>query len=199
MALPEVGRRGAPGPAAERAFYALPFEGPARALVHALKYERRTSAARALVALSAPALDSLPLVDVEVMIPVPLHPLRRRERGFNQALLLAVALRERTGIPVADGLRRVRPTIDQTDLSREGRLANVRGAFAGCRRVVEGARVLLVDDVVTTGATFAEGVAELRRAGALSVACLAVTGRDDGSGPGGRAARNGLTGCGRAV
>jgi ComF family protein len=176
------------------AFYALPFNGPARALVHALKYGRRVSAARALVDLAGPALESLPLAGLDVVVPVPLHPTRRRERGFNQAALLAAALSERTGAPMVRGLRRVRPTVDQVRLPRGGRLTNVRGAFAGARGGVEGARVLLVDDVVTTGATLGEGVAELRRAGAASVVCLAVAGRGEAPRSPARRGRNAPSG-----
>lgn len=111
------------------------------------------------------------------MVPIPLHPVRRRERGFNQAALLADALSRRADVPVGRGLRRVRATVAQTRLPREGRLANVRGAFAGIPEIVEGSRVLLLDDVVTTGATLGEGATELRRAGAFSVLAFAVTGR----------------------
>lgn len=178
VALPRTARPDAPPPHVTQAFFILPFEGPSRALVHALKYGRRVSAARALVELSAPALESLPLGGVDLVVPIPLHRVRHRERGFNQAALLATELGGRAGVPVLGGLLRTRATVDQTHLPRDGRLANVRGAFVGVHDLVEGARVLLVDDVVTTGATLSEAASELRRVGAESVVCLAVAGRE---------------------
>jgi ComF family protein len=158
-------------------YYLLPFEGPSRALIHALKYERRTSTAGILVALMAPALADLPVSAVDVVVPVPLHAVRRRERGFNQAELLAEELARKLGVPTRKGLRRTRPTANQADLPREARMSNVSGAFVAEHRAVRGERVLLLDDVVTTGATLSEAAAALRRAGSGPVVCLAVAGR----------------------
>lgn len=115
---------------------------------------------------------------VSALVPVPLHPRRQRERGYNQAEALCRALGRRTGLPVWNALRRVRFTETQTHLSRSERLANLHGAFAPARRrPVSGAHLLLVDDVFTTGATVHECARVLRRAGAVSVRVLTVARR----------------------
>lgn len=101
-----------------------------------------------------------------IAVPVPLHRSRQRTRGFNQAEELARQL----GIPVVRALRRVRATPSQTDLPAARRHANVRDAFAVARRVdVTGLRIVLVDDVSTTGATLEACAAALVKAGAVEV------------------------------
>jgi ComF family protein len=146
-------------------------------MIHALKYGRRTSVAPALIRAVEPALRELPLAGVEAVVAVPLHAVRLRERGFNQAALLARELGRALGRPIQDGLTRMRATPEQTGLTRARRLSNVEAAFAAepCR--FAGARLLLLDDVVTTGATLLAASAALERAGAESVVCVAVAGR----------------------
>ena len=111
------------------------------------------------------------------ILPVPLHPVRLRERTFNQAELLAEALSEQTGLPWEGNLLvRTRPTRPQADLDREDRSGNVRGAFdlrPGAR--LKGLRLLLVDDVLTTGATAETCAALLKSAGARSVTAVTAT------------------------
>ena len=109
-------------------------------------------------------------------MPVPLHPRRLRTRGYNQAALLSKFLGSRAGIPVAyELLTRARETRPQTRLSREQRLANVRGAFlVADAEAVSGRRILLVDDVFTTGTTLDECALALKRAGAARIAALTV-------------------------
>ena len=106
-----------------------------------------------------------------MIVPVPLHPLKKREREFNQAERLAARLGEATQVPVITReLLRVEPTRTQTLLTREQRATNVRRAFAvrvGCQ--LEGRRVILVDDVLTTGATTSACARALRIAGAREV------------------------------
>jgi ComF family protein len=149
------------------ALYALPFDGPARALVHALKYEGRACAADELAAAVGPVIGPLVRGAVDAIVPVPLHAVRLRERGFNQAELIARRLAPFVGAPVETAwLRRVLPTRTQTDLPRRDRLANVRLAFAAGDGPAAGMRTLLVDDVVTTGATLTAAAAALERAGA---------------------------------
>ncbi len=115
---------------------------------------------------------------VSALVPVPLHPRRRRERGFDQAEALCRVVAKRTRLPVWNALRRVRYTETQTRLARSERLENLRGAFApGKRRPVGGAHLILVDDVFTTGATVDECARVLRRAGAASVRVLTVARR----------------------
>ena len=111
-------------------------------------------------------------------MPVPLHPRRERERTFNQATVLARLLARRTARPVWPALRRTRFTATQAALTRTERLANLHGAFTPARRwPVNGAHLLLIDDVFTTGSTVHECARVLLRAGATSVRVLTVTRR----------------------
>jgi ComF family protein len=110
------------------------------------------------------------LEGADLSVPVPLHPSRQRERGFNQAVDLSRAL----GLPVSRALRRIRPTPSQTGLSGSDRRENIRGAFAPSRlpwrsRAVEHRIVVLVDDVSTTGATLDECARALSAMGAREV------------------------------
>jgi ComF family protein len=108
-------------------------------------------------------------------VPVPLHWRRRLARGFNQSALLAQAASRRYGLRVLHAVRRRRATSAQAGLSNAERRANVAGAFrVRRRRVVAGRRILLVDDVMTTGATASACAAALKRAGAGYVALLAL-------------------------
>jgi ComF family protein len=115
-------------------------------------------------------------VDVDLLIPVPLHPSRLRSREYNQSLLLADELNRALRLPlVYDTLVRTRATRPQTELTRRQRLVNLRRCFAVRRpNIVEGKRILLVDDVMTTGATFNECAKALRRAGAADVYAVAL-------------------------
>ena len=141
------------------------YEGALRSIIHALKYDKRQSLARPLAErLRHECSDTLAGADLAV--PVPLHRSRFHARGFNQAEAIACAL----GLPVRNLLRRVRRTGPQTDLPAARRHANVRGAFALTRRArVAGLRIILVDDVSTTGATLEACARVLREAGATEV------------------------------
>ena len=127
-----------------------------------------------LARLMTPLLDELaPAIDV--LVPVPLHPRRLREREFNQASQLARAARHRGHPPVIDALVRVVDTPPQSTLDATARRRNVRGAFAVEKWAeLEGARVLLIDDVLTSGATASECARTLRRAGAARVDVLTL-------------------------
>ena len=137
------------------------YEGALRAIVHALKYEGRRSLARPLARLMRERAGHL-LEGASVAVPVPLHPSRLRERGFNQADDLARHL----GLPVVPAVRRVRATTAQTGLPASRRHANVRGAFAMTRAgaTIRDAIVVLVDDVSTTGATLEACARALKQA-----------------------------------
>ena len=114
--------------------------------------------------------------EIDLILPVPLHSTREKERGFNQSFLLAQGLAERCGIPLQEGLLlRYAKTKNQAELDRKERLTNVKGAFA-CNDPAEvaGKNILLIDDVITTGSTMAEGARTLIRAGASRVYGLAV-------------------------
>jgi ComF family protein len=110
-----------------------------------------------------------------MVVPVPLHPTRRRERGFNQSLILAKELASLRGLAIDDGvLRRDVPTPTQTRLKKRQRRANIAGAFSvGNVEAIRDKRVLLVDDVYTTGSTLNECSKVLVEAGAASVECVA--------------------------
>lgn len=156
------------------------YGGPLRDAVHLLKYARRDDLARPLAALMGDLLARLERQRggawkrSRLLVPVPLHPARERRRGYNQAQLLAVRLSRRFGIPLAPrrALRRCGRTAPQTGRGVERRRENMRGAFrAGWQKGLRGKRVLLVDDVITTGATLEACAAALRAAG-----CGEVTG-----------------------
>jgi len=150
------------------------YEGPLREAVHAFKFEARRSLARPLADLVIEQCGAGLAADVDALVPVPLGRARERERGFNQARLIAERLAASLGCHVEPGwLTRVRPTASQSDLGAAERRANVRGAFAAAARVA-GRHVVLVDDVLTTGATAAECGRALRAAGARAVGVLSV-------------------------
>jgi ComF family protein len=115
----------------------------------------------------------------DAIVPMPLHWLRRWRRGFNQAELLSRALSRQTGLPVRCLVRRKRFTAAQAGLTNAGRRANVTGAFRVPRpESVKGLRLLLIDDVFTTGATAGACARALKRAGASRVAVLALARAD---------------------
>ena len=152
------------------------YRGTLRSIIHAFKYEGRRSLAEPLAALMRSAAGAL-LSATDLVVPVPLHPRRRWARGFNQARDLALHL----GPPVADALRRTRHTQPQTMLIAGRRRANVRGAFElskggllRARRTVAGRTVVVVDDVMTTGATLDACARVLCDAGARAVFGLTV-------------------------
>jgi ComF family protein len=154
-----------------------PLEGTLRVAIHELKYHgRRRAAARLAEALlAAPEARAL-LAPGAVLIPVPLHPRRRRARGYNQAEWLAAELARRTGLELAPAaLVRRTDTPPQTGLSAAARRANVRGAFAVRQRArVCGRVVVVVDDVLTTGATALACALALSAAGAREVRLLTL-------------------------
>ncbi len=151
-------------PAGLQATAAVRYAGPARSLVRGLKY----GGFRHLAELCAIPLAPLVVGPPDVLVPVPLHPARLRARGFNQSGLLAAALGGRIDRPVEDALARIRRTRSQVGLGRGGRARNVSRAFVA-RRALDGARVGLVDDVATSGATLAAAAAALLEAGAGGV------------------------------
>jgi ComF family protein len=149
------------------------FEGNLRVAIHAFKYQHRTELADLFGMMLHDHLLTFPL-PMDTIIAVPLHVARARARGYNQALLLARALGARQNAPVwEDTLTRIRATQSQTELDAAGRRQNVYAAFAATERVRD-ARVLLIDDVCTTGATMDACGAALYARGAKSVWGLAI-------------------------
>lgn len=151
------------------------YGGPVARAVCDLKYAGRTDLA---VPLGHEMLQTVGVRSIDRVVPVPLHPRRLRARGFNQAALLAEPIAAALGVRFdTTALVRRRETMAQAKLGRAERRLNVRGAFAvpaRSRERVEGERVLVVDDVVTTGETVAACARALRRAGAAEVEVAAV-------------------------
>ncbi len=170
-------------PVYDRARAAFLYEGTGRELILAFKMADRSWLAPRLAEWLHRAAAPL-LTDADLVVPVPLHRWRLLARRFNQAAVLAGLVARRAGVPTApDLLRRTRRTPPQTRLSGPERRRNVRGAFQVRRArmpLVAGRRILLVDDVLTTGATVSACARALRKAGAarVDVATLARAVRD---------------------
>jgi ComF family protein len=163
--------RSAPFPADRLRAYAF-HSGPLREAIHQLKYQDLRALAAPLGQLMAEGWANLSRDEdgFDVIVPVPLHRARLRQRGYNQAALLARALGAHLQRPVAeDTLVRVKATAPQVDLDAQARRANVRDAFLCSDTSLAGKRVLLVDDVCTTGATLEAASVALRDGGASSV------------------------------
>ena len=153
------------------------YEGVIMEAISRLKYGGLTRLATPLGNLLAEYRDpDFSLSDNDLLIPVPLHPRRLRERGFNQSLLLARQVSRRRSIPINfTALQRARQTHPQTQLSGAERRKNVGGAFdVKKKEAVEEKKILLIDDVFTTGATVQECANVLRKAGASEVQVLTL-------------------------
>jgi ComF family protein len=150
------------------------YAEPVASAIHRFKYESAPELSTVLASLSVRGIDLLGIETSDVWVPVPLHPLRLAERGYNQSALLARELSRVARGPVdARRLCRVRHTEQQAKRDRRSRRQNVADAFAARDRASK-RRVVLVDDVVTTGATLAGCIAALRAAGDEVVGCVAA-------------------------
>ncbi len=159
-------------PAFDGARSAARYDGAAGEALRQLKYEKALWLAPDMAELLHNCLEAeYPDRTFDLLVPVPLHRIRRRERGYNQSAVLAHELGRRLGCPVRPGmLKRIRPTATQTNLTAKERLSNVAGAFQYGKsgRLVD-RQVLLVDDVMTTGATVNACAKSLKKGGAASV------------------------------
>jgi ComF family protein len=151
------------------------YENTLRELIHLFKYSEIRPLARPLGAFIARAIPREHRFDL--IIPMPLHWKKRWSRGYNQSELLAKEVSRRWGVPVKKIVRRIKPTAPQAGLTHSKRRLNVRGAFATGANL-KGLRVLLIDDVLTTGATAGACASVLKRAGASHVAVAAVARTD---------------------
>ncbi len=153
------------------------YEGSLRSLIHLFKYTGMKPLARLLAGYLDRAMSMEEHFDA--VVPVPLHWRKQWHRGFNQAELLARQVARHRGVPMLNALRRRRATASQAGLASAGRRRNVEGAFAVKRGAdwtarLAGGKILLIDDVMTTGATAGACAAALKRAGAKSVSLLTL-------------------------
>jgi ComF family protein len=157
--------------------WCAPFTGVTRRALHALKYDGERRLAPILGAAVARRWARAG-AGADVLVPVPASPDRVRERGYDQAALIAIEAGRRLGLPVVPALERTRATTAQFDLDRAARATNLGGAFrvaaTARQNGVAGRWVVLVDDVATTGATLAACAATLLDAGALAVSAVTV-------------------------
>ena len=166
------------GPALlERVVRLGPFEDPLKTIIHQVKYHRLWPWAEYLVdrLLEQEAAKTL-LTETDVLVPVPLHPVRQIERGYNQAAVIAGRLGRRCGVAVSNAVVRLRNTETQTHMHAPSRReANLRDAFAVANlKKVRGKHVVLVDDVYTSGATLRAMARVVREAGPASVSAIVI-------------------------
>jgi ComF family protein len=152
------------------------YGGALREAIHRFKYGAERALANELGELVAAcvATDLAAGTPLDVVVPAVLHVDRARSRGYDQAWLLAAVVASRTALPLRVPLRRIRHAVPQITLDRAARAENLRGAYVAEAGALRGARVALVDDVATTGATLAAASGALRAAGARSVRSYVV-------------------------
>jgi ComF family protein len=156
-------------PAYDATVAVFAYAFPADVLVQGLKFRGDLALAQFLANELHGAVHAASSGAVDLVMPVPLHDARLRERGYNQSMEIARALASRLDVPLAgDACARVRNTAAQVDLPWKERRDNVRGAFS-CRQSLDGKSIAVVDDVMTTGATLAEVAATLKKFGAARV------------------------------
>lgn len=155
---------------------AFAYSPPLPALIHTFKYQNRRGVGRVLGGWMAGTYGRIPEIwGMDAIVPVPLHPRRLRQRGFNQAEILARCVAECAALPLENALERVRYTRPQWRLSRGKRADNLARAFrAAPRAAVRGKNCLLIDDICTTGRTLEECAAALKSAGAARVGAFVL-------------------------
>jgi len=152
------------------------YTGTAKDLIHILKYEGYTSPAGYFALPLAEFIESKPqLMKYDFLCAVPLHRVRKRERGYNQSDLIAYTVAKLLAMPYLNPVQRKINTLSQTLLSREHRIKNLSGAFqVKDKSRVEGKKIILIDDVFTTGSTLNEIAKALRSAGAAKICAITV-------------------------
>jgi len=152
------------------------YEGTLKELIHKFKYRAKTALSKILSKFMIDYIKENPiLMDIDMITVVPLHKKRLREREFNQSLLLASPISKEFGIPTENMLEKIRQTKYQNELLRNERLKNLKDAFCIRNKSdVQEKKILLIDDVITTGATLSECSKTLLIGGAKSVTCLTL-------------------------
>jgi len=162
----------------DRAFSPCVYEGVIKELIHVFKYQGKDYLGPTLTRLMTEFIEeyNLPMDILDSVMPIPLHKTRLREREFNQAQILSNHIARKFGKKVSyDNLRRLRPTKTQTELEIDERLLNVKDSFTATKsQDLKGRNILLVDDVLTTGATCSEAAYTLKDAGANIVFVLTL-------------------------
>lgn len=156
-------------------FYAARYDDAVKKCICLLKYEGKTQLADFIGNLMADfACASIFRNDIDAIVPVPLHPVRQRERNFNQSELIAQHIAEKLNKKLLrNGLRKIRDTVPQAGLDKTQRLKNLKGAFTAANAdIFKDKSILLIDDVLTTGATFYECARTLKEAGARRTAAF---------------------------
>lgn len=157
-----------------RAHAGFTFEGEVREILHRGKFQGNRPALRRLATLAAARLQLMTRSPADAIAAVPLGARRRRQRGYNQAEVVAAVFAEAAGLPVVGGLVRERETPPQASRGEEARQANVAGAFTWRGAELGGAALWLVDDVLTTGATLGAAASVVRNAGARRVEAFVI-------------------------
>lgn len=153
-----------------RAFSAYRYDGPVKKIVTGFKYSNKKWLSRFMGDAMITALPENNAADFNFVCGVPLHPKKKKRRGFDQGEELGKHISDTSGLPYRPALRRVKNTKTQTKLTEQQRRENIKGAFEAAEEI--SGRILLVDDVLTTGATALECAAVLKKAGADSVTIL---------------------------
>jgi len=144
------------------------YEGPLKELILALKFHGKRPAARVIGKIVARNIDSSLFETADIITPVPLAKMALKARGYNQSMEIAETAARIHGKNVVSCLKKIRETEPQSSLDRDARAANIKGVFLSGKEA-KGKKILLFDDVYTTGATMNEAASELLRAGAVSV------------------------------
>ncbi|ORU00600.1 Competence F protein [Anaerovibrio sp. JC8] len=154
------------------------YEDPVKKLIADAKFEKKKNAVKKLQFFVDRGFEKLDLHDIDIVVPVPLHKNKIKQRGFNQSILFFEDAMKNSDLEIWEVLRRVHETRPQFGLKFAERKKNIKGAFAVAdkkhRQLVRGKTVLLVDDIFTTGATFAECGKVLREAGASRIFGLVI-------------------------
>jgi len=158
----------------DEAYVGWGFDDNLRQGIHSLKYEERAKVGSFLGKKLGNYLGQLFRDKIDIIVPVPLHHVKYRERGFNQAYWIAKGLSQNWHIPLEDKLiKRVKHTVSQTTLNREERLSNLMQAFQ-VKKDVDGKRIGIVDDVLTTGSTISSMATVLKAHGAKNIIALTI-------------------------